>query len=206
MNVNSYLQVATLAITFLTGVAVAVFAGLTYRLSSNISRRRYSPIVEIYSVGAPEVGSFEHSGLRFEGVKWRLSIINSGDVLVLVDSMSISILTKRLGDSEQHVWTGISKLCELYEEDGNIPTERAIEVNGNRQRRITVFWCRDSEVPAQHRLFMPGDSTQMQFEALQRGMPPKPEGWLLERSESFRVPDKFGKERISLRGLVQYNG
>jgi len=96
------------------------------------------------------------------------------------------------------VWAGIGKLCELYDEEGNTLADRAIGVSGNSHREITVFICHEDVTLEQHRLFKAGDATQMQFELLQRGKHGRPEGWLIERSDSFRVPaNKFGKEPIA---------
>lgn len=187
------MDIATLIVTFLMGAALAVFAWLTYRLSRSITQRRYSPIIELYPVGPPETGSFEQNGVSFHGVKWQLCLINSGDVPIWVDNIGISIQVTRLHESEEGVWTGIGKLCEFYDEEGNILADRAIGVNGNSQRKITVFMCHEDVTPERHRLFKAGDATQMQFELLQRGTRGRPMGWLIERSDRFRVPEKFGK-------------
>lgn len=190
------LNIATLVVTFLTGAALAVFACLTYRLSRSIIQRRYLPVLEVYSVGSPETGSFEQNGVEFHGVKWRLCLINSGDVPIWVDNITVSIQVTRLYESEEGVWTGIGRLCELYDEKGDTLSDRAIGVNGNSQRIITVFMCHEDVTPEQHRLFKAGDTTQMQFELLQRGTHGRPTGWLIQRSDRFRVPERFGKEPI----------
>jgi len=197
MDTALSLDIATLVVTFLTGAALAVFALLTYRLSRRITQRRYSPIIEVYPVGSPEIGSFEQNGVRFHGVKWQLCLINSGDVPIWVDNISISIQVTQLYESEEGVWTGIGKLCELYDEEGTTLADRAIGVKGNSQRKITVFMCHEEKRPEQHRLFKAGDTTQMQFEILQRGTHGRPTGWLIERSDRFRVPEKFSKEPIA---------
>lgn len=191
------LDIATLVVTCLAGAALAVFAWLTYRLSRSITQRRYLPVLEVYSVGSPETGSFEQNGVKFHGVKWRLCLINSGDVPIWVDNITVSIQATRLYEPEEGVWTGIGRLCELYDEKGNTLADRAIGINGNSQRIITVFMCHEDVTPEQHRLFKAGDTTQMQFELLQRGMHGRPTGWLIQRSDRFRVPERFGKEPIA---------
>jgi hypothetical protein len=194
MDTALSLGVATLVVTFSTGVALAVFAWLTHRLSKSITQRRYSPILEVYPIGSPETGSFEQNGLRFHGVKWRLSLINSGDVPIWADSINISIQVTRLYEPERNVWAGIGKLCELYDDKGNLLADRAVGINGNSHCIITVFLCHEDAIPEQHKLFKTGDTTQMQFELLQRGIPTRPIGWLMQRSDRFRVPERFGKE------------
>jgi hypothetical protein len=196
MDTALSLRIATLGVTFLTGAALAVFAWLTYRLSKSITQRRYSPILEVYPIGSPETGSFEQNGLRFHGVRWRLSLVNSGDVPIWTDNINISIQVTRLYEAEESVWAGIGKLCEIYDDEGNLLAERAVGVNGNSHRIITVFLCHEDAVPEQHKLFKAGDTTQMQFELLQRGMPTRPTGWLIQRSDRFRVPDTFSKKPI----------
>lgn len=197
MDAALYLDIATLVVTFLAGAALAVFAWLTYRLSKSITQRRYSPVLEVYPIGSPETGSFEQSGVRFYGVRWRLSLVNSGDVPIWVDNISILVKVTRPYESEEGAWAGIGKLCELYDEEGNTLAGRAIGVNGNSHREITVFICHEDVTPEQHRLFKAGDTTQMQFEILQRGTHGRPTGWLIERSDRFRVPEKFSKEPIA---------
>ena len=100
-------------------------------------------------------------------------------------------------NSEEEVWTSIGKLCDLLDEEGNILIDRAIGVNGNSHRKITVFVCREDTMREEHRLFKAGDMTMMQIELLQKGKGSRPTGWLIERSDRFQLPEKFGKETIA---------
>ncbi len=197
MDIALSLDVATLGVIFLTGAALAVFAWLTYRLSKSITQRRYSPVLEVYPVGSPETGSFEQDGVRYHGVKWQISLVNSGDVPVWVDNINISMQVTRLYESEEGTWTSVSRLCELLDEEDKILADRALGVNGNSQRRIAVFMCHEDKRPEQHKLFKAGDTTMMQIELLQRGRYGKPTGWLIEKSDRFRLPGKFDKETIA---------
>lgn len=197
MDMGSSLNVVTLAVTFFTGVALAVFAWFTYRLSKRVTERRYSPVLEVYPIGSPETGSFEQEGYRYHGVKWQVCLVNSGDVPIWVDNIDISMQVTRFYESEEGTWTSVAKLCELIDEEGNILTDRAIGVNGNSQRKITVFMCHEDKMPEQHKLFKAGDTTMMQIELLQRGKGGRPTGWLIERSDRFRLPEKFSKEPIA---------
>ncbi len=196
MGMAISLDIATLAVTFLTGVALAAFAWLTYRLSKSITQRRYSPVLEVYPIGSPETGSFDHKGFIFHGVRWQLSIVNSGDVPIWVDNISISMLVTRPYKSEEDTWAGIGKLCELYDEKGDILADRALAVNGNSQRKIIILMCHEDKAPEKHKMFKAGDATVMQIELLQRGMRGRPTGWLIERSDRFELPEKFSKEPI----------
>ncbi len=113
MNTTSAMEIATLVVTSLTGVALAVFALLTYRLSKSITKRRYSPVLEVYSINSPETGMFEQNGIKYHGVKWQISLVNSGEVPIWIDRISISMqMTQRYG-SEEETWTGIERLCDL---------------------------------------------------------------------------------------------
>ena len=197
MDATLSLDIATLVVTAFTGVALAVFAWWTYRLSKNITQRRYSPVLELYSIGSPEAGSFEQSGTRYHGVKWQISLVNPGDVPIWVDNIDLSMQVTQRYDSEEEVWTGVGGLCDLLDDQGNILVDRAIGVNGNSQRKITVFLCHEDKRPEQHKLFKPGDVTTMRIELLQRGRGDRPTGWLMERSDKFRLPEKFSKEPIA---------
>jgi hypothetical protein len=197
MNTASGFEIATLIVTFLTGTAVAVFAWLTYRLSRSITRRRYSPVLEVYPIGSPETGSFEQSGVKYQGIKWQISLVNSGEAPIWIDNIGITMQVTQRHSSEEEVWTGIGKLCDLLDEEGNILIDRAIGVNGNSHRKITVFVCRGDIMREEHRLFKPGDITMMQIELLQRGKSSRPTGWLIERSDRFELPQNYGKETIA---------
>lgn len=197
MNTVSWLEITTLVVTSLTGAALAAFAWLTYKLSKSITRRRYTPILEVYPIGPPETGSFEQNGVKYHGVKWQVSLVNSGEIPILVDNISITMqVTQRYG-SEEEVWTGIGKLCDLLDEESSILIDRAIGINGNSHRKITVFVCREDKVKEEHKLFKAGDTTMIQIELLQRGKGSRPTGWLIERSDRFKLPEKFGKEIIA---------
>ncbi len=197
MSSASGLEIATLVVTSLTGAALAAFAWLTYKLSKSITRSRYSPVLEVYPVGPPETGSFKQDDIKYQGVKWQVSLVNSGDVPIWIDSISIAMqVTHRYG-SEEETWTGIGKLCDLLDEEGNMLTDRAIGVNGNSHRRVNIFVCRDDTTKEEHKLFKAGDTTMIQIELLQRGKGSRPTGWLIERSDRFQLPEKFGKETIA---------
>lgn len=195
MHSALFLNIATLSVTLITGVALAFFAALTYKLSRSVTRQRFSPVLEVYPEDSPETGSFEKNSVRFYGVRWRLSLVNSGDVPIWVDNISVFVEVAKPCESEEGAWVGIGKLCELYDEDGSTLESRAIAVNGNNHRKITVSICREDV--AERRLLKAGDTTRMRVEFLQRGKGVKPEGWLIERSESFQVPEKFGIEPIA---------
>lgn len=197
MNNASWLEIATLVVTSLTGAALAAFAWLTYKLSRSITRRRYSPVLEVYPIGPPETGSFEQNGIKYHGVKWQVSLVNSGEVPILINSISITMQVTKQNGSEEETWTGIGRLCDLLDEDGNMLIDRAIVVNGNSHRRISVFVCHEDTMKEEHKLFKTGDITMMQIELLQTGKGGRPTGWLIERSDRFRLPEKFGKEIIA---------
>lgn len=197
MGITLSLNIALLLVTLFTGAALAVFAWLTYRLSKRVTERRYSPVLELYPIGPPKTGSFEHQGFRYDGVKWEVSLVNPGDVPIWVDNISISMQVTQRYSSEEEVWAGIGGLCELLDDQGNILVDRAIGVNGNSQRKITVLVCHEDKMPEQHKLFKAGDTTMIQIGLLQRGVRGRPTGWLIERSDKFRLPEKFGKEIIA---------
>ncbi|MFP4641501.1 MAG: hypothetical protein ACLFPU_04905 [Dehalococcoidia bacterium] len=195
LDLVSSLDIASLVVTFLTGAALAVFAWRSYSLSRSIAQGRYSPVLELYPAGPPETGSFQQNVSKFQGVRWQLSLVNSGDVPIWCDNLTISIQITLLPEaSEQEVWADISKFCEFYDEEGNPLTERAIGVDGYSHRKVTVYICREGQ--ELHRLVGVGHPTQMQFELHQRGKHGRPEVWVREKSGSFRLPEKFDKNPI----------
>lgn len=197
MNTTSGMEIATLVVTSLTGVALAAFALLTYKLSRSITKRRYSPVLEVYSISPPETGNFEQNRIKYHGVKWQVSLVNSGEVPIWIDSISISMQVTQQYGSEEETWTGIGRLCDLLDEESNVLIDRAIGVNGNSHRKITVFICHRDKMKEEHKLFKTGDITMIQIELLQKGKGRRPTGWLIEKSDRFRIPEKFDKEIIA---------
>lgn len=196
MNNPSGFEIATLIVAFFTGAAVAVFAWLAYKLSRSITRRQYSPVLEVYPLNPPETGSFEQNGIKYQGIKWQISLVNSGESPIWIDNIGVTMQVTQRHNSEEETWTSIGKLCDLLNEASEILIDRAICINGNSHCKITVFVCHEDKVKEEHRLFKAGDITMMQIELLQRGKGDRPTGWLIERSDRFKLPEKFGKEPI----------
>jgi len=197
MDNTFYLTIATLAVTFFTGTALAIFAWLTYKLSKNISQKRFSPVLDLYPINPVEVGSFDQGGIRYHGVKWQICLSNSGDIPIWVDNINISMYVTRLYESTGDTLTGVGKLCDILDDAGMILEKRALGVAGNTQCTITVFMCHADKREEQHKLVQTGDSTLMQIEFLQRGGQGRPSGWLMAKSDKFQLPEKFGKESIA---------
>lgn len=136
MDATLSLDIATLAAILLTGAALAIFALLTYRLSKQVMQLRYSPVLEICPVGSPKAGSFDEKKLRYYGVKWEIYLMNPGDVPIWAEDIGVFLKVTPSRDSREDVLTGVGKLCELLDEEGNELADRAMWVNGHSQRRM----------------------------------------------------------------------
>lgn len=190
------LDIATLAVTVLTGTALAVFAFLTYKLNESITRLRYSPLLEVYPIDSPETGSFDYKDFRYYGVRWQVNLVNSGDAPILVDNIGILMMETRPSKPEEEIWRSIDKLCELYDEEGNILSGRALGINGGSQRKITILMCHKDRILEEYQMLKTGDRTVLRVELLQRGIRGRPTGWLTGRSNRFQLPKEFSKEPI----------
>ena len=196
MDIDLVLRVILIAVTFFTGAAIAAFAWLTYRHTQKVTELRFAPVLEINSLGPPEIGRFPMGKYHYDGVKWEVSLMNPGDVPILAKNISVYLQISPTEDSMKGVWTGIGKLCDLVDEKGNVLGERAIGVNGHNQQRITVYLCReDKRRKEEHKLFKPGDKAALSIEVYQgRGLG-KGAGWVVvERSEIFEIPAKLARE------------
>ena len=196
MDIPLTLSIASIVVQSVTGVALAVFAWSTYRLSKQVTELRFAPVLELYSPGSPTTGMFLEKHSNYSGVKWEIYLTNPGDVPLRADNISVSLAINPPYDLEKAVWSGIGNLCDILYEEGNTVVDRAVEVNGRTQRKLTVFLCREDKGPPQMRLFNYGDSAIMLLEMFQRRRLGKQSGWLVLRSDRFKLPDKFGKEVV----------
>ncbi len=196
MDIDLGLRIISITVTFFTGAAIAVFAWLTYRHTQKVTELRFAPVLEINPIGPPDTGSFSEEKHTYHGVKWEISLINPGDIPILARDISVYLQVSPTEYYMEGVWTGIGKLCDLVDEEGNVLSERAIGVNGHNQRRITVYVCReDKRRREEHKLFRPGDKAALSIEAHQTRGLGKGSGWaIVERSEIFEMPERLEKE------------
>ncbi len=68
-----------------TGIAIAIFAGLTYRLSGRLAQHQAAPPVLLYPVRGPEPGLCRASLVSYRGLVWRIALVNSGSVPSLLE-------------------------------------------------------------------------------------------------------------------------
>ena len=188
------LQIALLIATVLTGAALALFAWLTYKHSKQLTELRYSPVLQVYPVGPPRTGSFLESDCEYHGVKWEIRMINPGEVPIWAKYISIFIQVPSTLKPNEGIWSGITKLCELRDEVGNILDERALGINGCSQCKLVVYLCKEEIRKEQHKFIKAGESARMSVEFFQERGLRKGSGWVvLERSEPFVLPDKYDK-------------
>ena len=120
--------------TCVTGLALATFAYLTYKLSRQMAEFQYAPVLEVHSVHNPETGEvkteyrpageiinpitgkFEKSYYEdiYYGVKWKVCLMNPGDTPVWVEKIHVEVQPPLGG------WTDIGHLCELLDEDDRL--------------------------------------------------------------------------------------
>ncbi len=190
------MDVAQLVIASFTGLALAAFALLTYRLSRQLAELQYAPVLEVYPVNAPKTGSFEEGGFKYDGVRWEICIMNPGNVPIWADNISVMIKLTPPHDSWEGAWTGVGKLCELYDENRN-RIDRGVAVNANDQCRVTVFLCAEERRKEEHKILKPGENAIMAIEVFQRRKLGKKSGLVRVVSEKFAVPAKFGRESLA---------
>jgi hypothetical protein len=94
----------------------------------------------------------------------------------------------------KEITMSIGWMCDLLDDTGNIISGRAICVNGNSQRKITVLMCRDENIPAPHKSFKAGDKVKLSLEFYQMRGLGRQSGLRVKTSNIFEIPDKFAKE------------
>jgi hypothetical protein len=177
--------------TLATGLALAVFAWLTYGLSRKMVELQYAPVLQLYSLGNPKTGKFfEGQSQVYEGVRWKFYLLNPGEAPIWVDHIGIEIAPT----SGQLIWTSVSGFCDLLDEQGNIISPEVI-VEGHSHRAVTVLLHHKETRKHLQRVF--GERKQfilagMLYQHRQLGGRDK-SGWLRVVSGPFELPSKFGK-------------
>lgn len=121
--------------TFAAGLALAIFAWLTYSLSRKMVVLQYAPLLQLYSAGNPQTGKFVEGGSKvYEGVRWKFYLLNSRDAPIWVDQISIEMAPA----SGRLSWTSVYGLCELLDEQSRI-LSREIVVEGHGHAAVTVI-------------------------------------------------------------------
>ena len=121
--------------TFATGLALAIFAWLTYSLSRKMVVLQYSPVLQLYSAGNPQTGEFVEGGSKiYKGVRWKFYLLNSSDAPIWVDQISIEMAPA----SGRLSWTSVHGLCELLDEQSRV-LSREIMVEGHGHAAVTVI-------------------------------------------------------------------
>lgn len=186
-NSGSLAAIGTLA----AGLALAIFAWLTYSLSRKMVELQHAPVLQLYSVGNPETGKFlEGQSWVYEGVKWKFYLLNPGDAPIWVDHIGVEIAPT----SGRLSWTSVDRFCDLLDEQGHV-LSREIIVEGHGHCAIIVILHDEKTSEHLRRVF--GEPKQfimagMLYQHRQLGGRDK-SGWLRVVSERFELPSKFGK-------------
>lgn len=179
--------------TLATGLALAIFAWLTYNLSRKMVELQYSPVLQLYSAGNPQTGKFGKGRRSYEGVRWKFHLLNSGDAPVWVDQISIEMAAA----SGRLSWTSVHGLCELLDEQDRVLSQE-IMVEGHGHAAVTVILYDEKIIEHLQRVY--GERKQfimagMMYQHRQFFGRDK-SGWLRVVSERFELPSKFGDTTV----------
>lgn len=184
MNGIQSLEIASVAVTFFTGVALIAFAYLTYRHTKKVTEIQFSPMLDIVPIKYPVVGDFEETANIYRGVKWEVCFTNPGSIPILAKDIALSIeraLYVNAGSRDLH------DEYDLVDEEGKTLSREAIGIDGLSQVRIKIYLCRKIEW---YRLrFKPGDEVIFTLSVSQtRGVNSTSELKIVQKSEMFRMP------------------
>lgn len=176
--------------TWMTGLALAIFAYLTYKLSRQMTEFRYNPVLEIHPLDdRPKTGEVKRvSSVEYYGVKWEVCLINPGEVPVWVERIEIM-----LTPTSRESWSTIDSFCELFDKEGH-PVHPRIAIPARDRFTITILVC-DEKTKEYLKWQSPGESEfEMKVILFQERRLGKSPGWVDSRiSGKFSLPEKFGK-------------
>ena len=122
---------------WLTGVALAAFAALTWKLSKRQQQIMYGSDLEVYAHYDPPITGHnvfirkeDGCEIDYDGIVWELSVVNPGSIPIVVKSTIVSIRSAEAGKSIQ-IWPG--DCCNVFQ--GASETEKIIEA----RPRFTVM-------------------------------------------------------------------
>ena len=124
-----------------TGIAMAVFAYLTWRVSHRQQKWQFYPELKGNAAyRCPTVGydCYERDNLRYHGIRWEVEITNPGVVQVVVWDTSFSIESDETGGSVD-VWPGMND-CEVFDEsDKRANPVFSLDAGGRRVCKVVIF-------------------------------------------------------------------
>lgn len=180
--------------TFVTGLALAIFAWLTYSLSRKMVEVQYAPKLQIYSAGDPKTGKFVGGeAITYEGVQWKFYLLNPGDAPIWVNQISIEITPT----SGRLSWTSVHGLYELLDEQNRVLSQE-IMIEGHGHIAVTVILHDEKTGEYLQRLY--GQRNQFVMAGImyqnRQFFGRDKSGWLRIVSGRFDLPSKLGKANL----------
>jgi hypothetical protein len=183
--------------TFASAAALSGFAGLTYKLSRDMARFRFSPVLEVREVSPPKVGHTAVEGWLFDGVAWSVCVVNPGEVPVWVDKVEVLLKQDLVDRPDQGVWRDITSLRELHDESHGW-VEGVIVLEARDKRVLTVIIGDNGKDNAAIRA---GEEAVMRIQLWQERRLGEDSSMVTAFSSKFCMPVFFGKEGVTPRCL-----
>ena len=189
-------QALTFIATCLTGVALAVFAWLTYNLSNRMVEYQYAPILQLYSVSEPEAGQMTVGATQFEGLMWNICVLNVGDVPVWLDHINIEISPA----FSRPEWTSVGSFCICaVKNDHEIDVKKPFVINAHGDISIVIMMYDEKVKEHLQRIFGAKDKFIMQMLAYQRRRLGRHEksGYVELISQPFELPNRLERNPLN---------
>lgn len=115
--------------TLITGLALAIFAWLTYGLSKKITIYQFTPQIQLYSVSHPESGEIVVSdGCKYEGITWSINLFNVGEIPSVISDIEILMMPV----SSRPFSFAVTRFCVLFDENDNMVDPKRITIIDGR--------------------------------------------------------------------------
>jgi hypothetical protein len=189
INTNS--MSLTLIATACTGIALAFFAWLTYRLSNTMLEYQYAAPVQLYSVSEPEAGTAWAGTTEYKGLRWRICLLNVGVGPAWIENMDIQVSPAK----NRPVWTSVGRFCIFLDNNGDVvDPKKPLIVNGHGDISLTVVLYSPETKENLQRVFGVQEKFIMEMLVYQRRQMKKYKShWLNLSSRQFTLPQEFAE-------------
>lgn len=178
-----------------TGIALAIFAYRTFRLSSSLAEQEI-PWIQISSLSNPIEGIVESGLTKYTGLIWELSILNIGAIPAWVEQLMLDLSNVKTG-----VWYSINVHAMFIgcasQTKAEIDTRKPIIIDPHEDLTITII-VHDSKLIEELNLMFGGREGEFMLKLMahqkrQLGGRDK-SGWIDIYSQRFSLPDNFKSE------------
>jgi hypothetical protein len=189
--INKNSPALTFIATISAGIALAIFAWLTYRLSNIMVEYQYAAPIQLYSISEPEAGMIMSGAIEYKGLFWKICLLNVGIGPIWIDNIDIEV-SRPTGII---MWTSVGLFSLLLDKNGDIVNPKKPQIiDGHGDISFNIVLHSPEIKEHLQRVFGKQDRFIMRILVYQpRQMKGYKSGWLDLVSSQFIMPQEFGQ-------------